>query len=190
MTEQALIDFVREQRWFGAKSRTVAHATVLDSATFRDSDPTLELQLVEVRFDTGTHEIYQLVTNHGLDALEDPHAARELVLMIRAGAKLPAQDGIVEFGVVDAFAGHGHELREARDVGAEQTNTSIVFDDELILKVFRRLEAGINPELELLRFLTEREFQNIATLAGWYAYSGRPMDTTLGILQRYIAGGL
>jgi maltokinase len=59
----------------------------------------------------------------------------------------------------------------------------------LILKVFRRLEAGINPELELLRFLTERRFENIAQLTGWYAYQGRPMDTTLGILQRYVAGG-
>ena len=47
-----------------------------------------------------------------------------------------------------------------------------MFDEELILKVFRRLEAGINPELELLRFLTERGFENIAQLAGWYAYSG------------------
>jgi trehalose synthase-fused probable maltokinase len=55
--------------------------------------------------------------------------------------------------------------------------------------VFRRLEAGINPELELLRFLTERNFENIAQLAGWYAYAGRPMDATLGILQRFVADG-
>ena len=64
-----------------------------------------------------------------------------------------------------------------------------MFDEELILKVFRRLEAGINPELELLRFLTERGFENIAQLAGWYAYTGRPMDATLGILQRFVASG-
>jgi predicted trehalose synthase len=80
-------------------------------------------------------------------------------------------------------------LREARQISAEQSNTSVVFDEELILKVFRRLEAGINPELELLRFLTERGFENIAQLAGWYAYTGRPMDATLGILQRFIANG-
>ena len=58
------------------------------------------------------------------------------------------------------------------------------------MKVFRRLEAGINPELELLRFLTEKGFGNIAQLAGWYAYQGKPMDATLGILQRYVVGGL
>jgi trehalose synthase-fused probable maltokinase len=102
---------------------------------------------------------------------------------------VPATEGVVEFAQVEGFAGLGQELREARAIDAEQSNTSIVFDEELILKVFRRLEAGINPELELLRFLTERGFENIAQLAGWYSYSGRPMDATLGILQRFVAGG-
>src|SRR5699024_3705465 len=81
------------------------------------------------------------------------------------------------------------ELREARQISAEQSNTSIVFDDELILKVFRRLEAGINPELELLRFLTEHGFENIARLSGWYAYAGKQMDATLGILQQFVSSG-
>ena len=44
----------------------------------------------------------------------------------------------------------------------------------------------MNPELELLRFLTERGFENIARLLGWFAYAGPLMDTTLGILQEYI----
>jgi maltokinase len=187
--EHQLIGFVRDQRWFGSKSRTVSHATVIDRATLRDTDPQLELQLIEIRFDTGTHETYQLLVDGGLDALGDPRQVRELVHMIRGGAKLPAGEGVVEFASLEGFAGMGQELREARAVGGEQSNTSIVFDEELILKVFRRLEAGINPELELLRFLTEHDFENIARLAGWYAYAGRPMDATLGILQRYVANG-
>ena len=46
----------------------------------------------------------------------------------------------------------------------------------------------MNPELELLRFLTERGFPNIAALAGWYEFEGRFIDATLGILQEYLAG--
>jgi maltokinase len=189
MREHDVIEFVTAQRWFGSKTRHVSHATVVDRAKLREAEPSLELQLVEIRFDTGTHETYQLLTDDTLDALADPRQVRELVHMIRTGAKVPAAEGVVEFAQVEGFAGFGQELREARSVDAEQSNTSIVFDEELILKVFRRVEAGINPELELLRFLTERGFENIAQLAGWYSYTGRPMDATLGILQRFVAGG-
>jgi trehalose synthase-fused probable maltokinase len=87
---------------------------------------------------------------------------------------------------VTGFAHLGTELVEARRIETEQSNTSIVFDDELIMKAFRRLEAGINPELEMLRFLTEKGFRNIAALGGWYAYSGGPIDATLGVLQQYV----
>jgi trehalose synthase-fused probable maltokinase len=186
--EQALREFVTSQRWFGSKTRTVASASVVDRALLRDSGPRLELQLIEIRFDTGTHETYQLVTDGDFDALGDPRQVRELVHMMRGGAKVPAAEGVVEFGSLRGFTGAG-ELRQARQITAEQSNTSIVFDEELILKVFRRLEAGINPELELLRFLTERGFENIARLAGWYAYGGKQMDATLGILQQFVAAG-
>jgi maltokinase len=187
--EQALIDFVTSQRWFGSKTRDAIHARVIDSAVLREDDPRLELQIVEIGFDTGTHETYQLVTDDAFDALGDPRHTRELVHLLRAGRSFPAGEGVVEFGTIEGMAGLGQELREARAISAEQTNSSIVFDDELILKVFRRLEAGINPELEMLRFLTLHGFGNIAQLAGWYAYTGPPMDATLGILQRFVANG-
>ena len=64
----------------------------------------------------------------------------------------------------------------------------MVFGEELILKAFRRVEPGVNPELELLRFLSAREFTHIAPLAGWYEVQGRQIDATLGILQEYLAG--
>jgi len=183
--ERELIEFVRAQRWFASRTKDVVHARVVDRAVLREDDPRLELLLVEIRFDTGTHETYQLLADETLDALADPRHVRELVSMIRQSIKLPASEGVVEFGAVSGFAS---ELRDARPVGVEQSNTSIVFDEELILKVFRRLEAGINPELELLRFLTAHEFENIAQLAGWYSYTGRQMDATLGILQQFVIG--
>ena len=72
-------------------------------------------------------------------------------------------------------------------MGVEQSNTSLVFDDQLVLKLYRRLEPGVNPELELLRFLTEHGFPNIPTLEGWAQYLGKPMDATLAILQHFVA---
>ena len=45
---------------------------------------------------------------------------------------------------------------EVASMRAEQSNSSIVFGDKLILKLFRRTESGINPDLEIGQFLTER----------------------------------
>jgi maltokinase len=121
-----------------------------------------------------------------MDGLDEPPLARELVSAMRSGLTLQGAEGIVEFRPVEGFAGLGRELSEARAISAEQSNTSVVFDDELILKAFRRLEAGINPELEMLRFLTEHGFENIPSLGGWYQYSGGPISATLGILQQFV----
>jgi maltokinase len=188
--EQAVIEYVTKQRWYGAKSRAVTHSQVLDAVELRTTDPHFTLELVEMRYETGAHDIYQLL--HGdteIDGLEHPAAARELVHAMRAGLTLQGAEGTVEFRPVEGFAGLGRELLEARPVGGEQSNTSLVFDDELILKVFRRLEPGINPELEMLRFLTEHGFANIAALGGWYGYSGGPLSATLGILQEFVRNG-
>ena len=160
----------------------------------RTTEPQFALALVELSYETGAHDIYQLLyaLRDGeleLDGLDEPQLARELVSAMRSGLTLQGAEGIVEFRPIEGFAGLGRELSEARSIAAEQSNTSIVFDDELILKVFRRLEAGINPELEMLRFLTEHGFANIAALGGWYQYSGGPISATLGILQQFVRDG-
>jgi trehalose synthase-fused probable maltokinase len=182
--DAALIEFITSQRWYGSKTRDVASATVVDRAMLRDE---LELRLVEVRFDTGTHETYQLLTDRrGFDVLGEDANARILLELMRAGETVQAGDGTVDFA---AIGDPPREPRAARLIEGEQSNSSVVFDDALILKVFRRVEAGINPELELLRFLTEAGFENIATLAGWYAYAGAQMEATLGIMQQFVARG-
>jgi len=190
--ESALVDHVRDQRWFGAKSRELIGANVLDVATLREIDPPLRLVLAELRYPEGTHDLYQLLLGgeDGInDALAEDSPAREIVHLIRSGTKVAATEGTVEFATVPGFA-LGRELQAARRLESEQSNTSIVFDDELILKVFRRLEPGLNPELELLRFLTERQFPHIPPLGGWYAYVGRPLEATLGILQAFVPGAI
>jgi maltose alpha-D-glucosyltransferase/alpha-amylase len=70
---------------------------------------------------------------------------------------------------------------------AEQSNTCVVFKDRFILKLFRCLERGINPDLEIGRFLTERSFQHIPPVAGAIEYrEGRSTPMTLGILHGFV----
>ena len=191
-----MIEYVTRQRWYGAKSRTVSHSEVLDTVTIRQANPQLSLALVEMRFDTGTHDVYQLLVSSDtegepIDGLaKDAGIAREIVSAMRAGATLQGSEGLAEFTPAEDFSALGRELGAVRLVSSEQSNSSVVFDDALILKVFRRLEPGINPELEMLRFLTEQGFRNIPALGGWYAYSGGPLTATLGLLQEYIAGAI
>jgi trehalose synthase-fused probable maltokinase len=205
---QALIDYIASQRWYGSKSREIVHAHVVDQIPLRAAEPPLcSVAIVEVRFQPGTHDTYQLFlgarpVDEGwahdaiaevegwtvYDALADPQLTRELVRLMRSDTSISGSEGSIELRPID-----GDEvvdgIAEPRVVSAEQSNSSVIFGDELILKVYRRLEAGINPELELLRFLTTKGFPNVATLYGWYAYAGRPLDATLGVLQRFVAGG-
>jgi maltokinase len=196
MDEQALIEYVTQQRWYGAKSRTVSHSEVLDTITIRQAEPRLTLALVELRYDTGAHDLYQLLFSGSADELpfdglaEDAGITREIVSAMRAGLTLQGAQGVAEFRPSDDFSALGRELGAARLVSSEQSNSSVVFDDALILKVFRRLEPGINPELEMLRFLTEHGFRSIPALGGWYAYSGGPLTATLGLLQEYVAAAV
>ncbi len=187
LTEDVLVEYVAAQRWYGSKGREVAHAAVVDCAEL----PGAVIALVEVRFPEGTHDTYQLVAGDTLDGLSEPSVARELVQRIRAGmAQRTRADGTIAFQSLEGFAELGAELASARVIGSEQSNTSVVFDDELILKVYRRIEAGINPELEVLRFLGERGFESMPALHGWYAYHGRPAEATLAILQEFVPEGI
>src|SRR5439155_794826 len=77
---------------------------------------------------------------------------------------------------------------EAQLSVAEQSNNSVIFGERLMLKVFRRLEEGVNPELEVGRFLTEKtNFSQIAPLAGSLEYRrGEGEPVSIAILQGYV----
>jgi len=209
LDQEALHDWVVARRWFGSKSREVTHVEVAESVPLRTESPQLVLALVEARFGEGTHETYQLPLglrpvaegwSEGViteldgwtvyDALADPAHARELLHRMRGNDQVAVGDGdaTLRFRWAETADAGGGGTVDVRPVGVEQSNSSVVFGEALILKAFRRMEPGVNPELELLRFLSERGFPSIPALAGWYEYEGRRLDATLGILQEYLAG--
>jgi maltokinase len=201
LDERVLNEWVVAQRWFASKAREVSHIEIVDAVTLREDSPQLILCLMEARFPVGTHETYQVPlglrpSEEGwdgkaiyeadgwivYDALQDPATGRELLHAMRGNRDV----GEFSFRwTADAAAGMTVDVRP---VGVEQSNTSIIFGDELIMKAIRRIEPGVNPELELLRFLSARGFPHIAALAGWYEVEGRHISATLGILQEFLAG--
>jgi trehalose synthase-fused probable maltokinase len=196
-----------EQRWFGSKTREPAGFRLLEAVALdAEPEPQMVLALVEVAYGAGTHELYHLplglrhvdegwgagvILTAGdrtvYDALVDPVCARRLVDAIGRGDRIDRGDAEWAFHRA-ADLPPAESLEPVRPIGVEQSNSSTVFGEELILKVYRRIEPGPNPELELLRFLTEHGFENIARLRGWYDHTGRLVDATLGLAQEYVSG--
>src|SRR3954470_893412 len=170
-----------EQRWFGSKSQDVADIRVLETVPVDG----FELALLEGGFHPGTPELYQRVLRDGEDAVADPAFVGALARLMDADADVETEAGGVEFRHAGEPIG---AVSEVRPMGAQQSNSSVVIDERIALKAYRRLGAGPNPELEVLRFLTERGFENIAALRGWYAHTGRLIDATLGVAQEFIPG--
>jgi trehalose synthase-fused probable maltokinase len=176
----SLAEHLVEQRWFGSKAREVAHVDVLEEVPLADG---LRASFVEAVFSPGTHETYQLLRTDGTDAFAEH--ADVLMRLMREGADVESGESVIRFRSLGDLG----ETGAPRPAGVEQSNSSVVFGDELILKVFRRVEPGINPDLEITRFLTEKGFERIPALAGWYEIEGRNLDATLGLLQRFVVGG-
>lgn len=88
-----------------------------------------------------------------------------------------------------------HALRGAKSrklepsaLRAEQSNSSILYGNKLVLKLFRKVSEGVNPDLEIGTFLTEQaRFKNIPPIAGSLEYQPKKgASTTLGLLQSWI----
>jgi maltokinase len=200
-----LLGTIASQRWFGGKSRDVLDARVLDAGVAPGGPPILAIGIVEVRYGLQSHDLYHLPlgfrpADEGwntsviaevarwtvYDAIADPALVREMVTLMRRDTSLQLDDATIRFRGGDRIEQLTSGLDDIRPMGAEQSNSSLVLDESLALKLYRRIEAGVNPELELLRFLTERDFEYIAPLAGYVAYEGRPLETTLAILQDFV----
>jgi len=125
------------------------------------------------------------------DALGPPNFAEAILGAIARRRRAAGGMGTLVGSTTRAFARlRGPETirLEAQLSVAEQSNNSVIFGERLMLKVFRRLEEGVNPELEVGRFLTEKTtFSHIAPLAGSLEYrraKGEPIS--IAILQAYV----
>jgi maltokinase len=199
---EAVAQWLSRQRWYATKSRQIASLQFEQAISLESGSP-LVIALAQTGFATGTHELYQLPLSFVapgelgrrepiqrgrdwvvVDAVTDPELARELLRAIDNERTIETEDGCARFARVDAGPPLRHD-EVVRPMGVEQSNSSIVFAEETVLKVFRRLEPGINPELEMLRFLTDRGFESIAPLQGYYEYESRALQATLGVAQRF-----
>ncbi|HLF70968.1 MAG TPA: maltose alpha-D-glucosyltransferase [Dehalococcoidia bacterium] len=122
------------------------------------------------------------------DASVDEGFATALLNMIERRQRLRSARGVlagIRTPVFRRLAGEGR-LRPSL-LRADQSNTSINYQDKLLLKLFRKLEPGLNPDYELGRFLTQRQFPNAPQVAGAIEYHAPGQEpTTLAVLHQFI----
>ena len=195
-----LPEWLQRQRWFGAKGRPIGAVEVASRTSLTDAEPVLDLLVLAVRFADGTPlQHYQLLLGRraeardeldhstiarvdgdwAYDALWDHEASGWLLEAIRDGRVIGDVRFVPEEGATLAPPGPG------RIMGAEQSNTSVVFGETSILKLYRRISPGVNPDLELHRALRSVGSSEVAALQGAVegALDGRP--ATLAMLQDF-----
>jgi len=191
-------EWLTRQRWFRAKAREVLEVELEDHAVVApEHGPRWMIALVRVRFTEGEPDLYVLplslrpplergveaecIVAQGTDrgevrlyeALVDRYTALSLLRVMREEAALPSTAGRFRGHRAEVLTQETGRLTPVRRMGAEQSNTSVVFGERLIMKVFRKLEAGTNPDLEITRFLVEEtQFRGVPALAGWLDYTG------------------
>ncbi len=193
---RALAEYLPRQRWFAGGEAEAADVSLASVRTLREAWPAMLQVLVDARAHdgdgAGPPATYQVVL--GLRPVDRPEAFLEgkpeavlCELETDQGAAL-AYDAAIDPELAVALLRHvapAEEVERARYLGADQSNTSVVFDERLIMKLFRRLAQGPNPDAEVTRALVEVGFANVAEpVAEW-----REGELDFALVNRFLVGG-
>jgi len=125
------------------------------------------------------------------DALGDESFVRELVAAIGEGLRVPTARGTLEFRPTSAYArlaGGDTAALNLTTLAAFSSNTVVALGDRLFVKAYRHLQVGVNPELEIGRYLTEiAQFANAVPVAGSIEYKSEDgRVATVALVQGYV----
>src|SRR5258708_6825471 len=191
-----LPSFLAAQRWFGGKARQIAGVDLIDTIPISGTEPKSVELMVAVKYEEGKGETYSIpiitVAHGGLleDAFSRPEFLAELLDVIKQERELAGDAGQLRGYRAAPFAellGPSEALKPKLASG-EQNNSSVNYGERFILKFFRRIEEGENPDLEIGRFLSEKpRFAHVARIGGWLEYQlGEDQAATQGILQEFV----
>jgi len=193
MTPEVMLPWMTGRRWFAGKGREVSDATLASSGWLND-DPPVRIEFVTVRYaeadgEEALEDTYQVPVVYRREPAENMSHALIGQCVLEGHGEQPwwAYDALYDKEVTGLWpAGmqtdrktEGMVFRhepantppevpaEATVMSGEQSNTSLVYGDAMILKVFRRLSDGINPDVELHHALAEAGNTRVAQLLGW-----------------------
>ena len=122
-----------------------------------------------------------------LDATTEPDFITVLLSKVRAGETVGSDEQRIEFRSTSAFAGPLSKIKSISAIGREQSNSSVIVDNQYVVKVLRKVTAGIHPEFEIGRFLADvAHFNNAPALLGTVELVEGKTRTALAIVHAFI----
>jgi maltokinase len=204
---EVFTSFLDRTRWFGGKGRPYAVTDVRTLGELPGGPPVVVIHLVEVTYsdEEGGTELYQVPLSfysqpetrldhafvawredsdhgwqHAYDALHDRDA---MALWQRAFDRATESEGL-RFHRLP-----GHELDlEAHSTlfSGEQSNSSVAFGEDALMKVFRKVTPGVNPDIEVHEVLTRAGSDHVAALYGWLDVDDGGRTLQLAMLQQFL----
>jgi maltokinase len=199
-----VVAFLSAQRWFSGRDGQVDVTAVRRLATLQD-DPRVDVLLVDVQVDDAEPATYQLAVEWRAEPVErlehvlvgtgpdgacyDAFHDRDVTQVWARDLAAAARVGSLSFHLVEPVAGAGPWAgitldSPSRVSTAEQSNTSLVFGDEMIIKAYRRVVPGVNPDVEVHVALAQVGCPHIARPLGWVDSP----DGVLAFAQEFLSG--
>lgn len=204
---EILPGYISGRRWYRAKARTIDRITVQDVMSVADSS--VFVLVVRIEYKEGGPDDYFVpvavappgaAIDEPVCGLRGPDGREGVLYGVLSNAKFRQDllDLIVCDGVFEGWKGklvgrrtavldEAASQLESFVSRAEQSNTSIIYGNRYILKLFRKLEAGVNPDIEIGSFLTQRGFKNTPAVLGHLEYNKESGEScAAGIFQQFV----
>ena len=212
---EVLPEYIRHCRWFGAKARTIRELRVVEEipvpgegsahfwfleVTYTDGAPETYALPVKIAIGEPAHAIAQAAPQAVIarfagaeeailhDAIWDASFREQLFRAITQRQDLAGKSGKL-LGVPGSALPAGDKVPPSQVLSIEQSNSSMLFENKFFLKLYRKLEDGVNPDVEITRFLTERRgFAHVPAFAGAIEYRREKSEpTVVCLLQAAVA---
>ncbi len=215
---RALHDYLLTARWFGGKGRDLTVVDVRRAGVLGDAEqgPVVGIELLTVEYageqprEVETYQVplayypepqerleHALVgswdddvlpggTVHAYDAVHDREATALWLQEFAAAATSPVERGDLRFF---RLAGHDLDLDAHSTLfSGEQSNSSMAFGEDALMKVFRKVTPGRNPDIVIHKALTEQGSEHVAALYGWLELEvdGADEPVQLAMLQQFL----
>lgn len=215
---EVLPGYLMNVRWFGGKGRTLQGIRVTDYAEVPLADFSAYLLLVEVSYESGLPELYQLALGFAkgeeasrlrevspksviayasvngeegivYDAVYGNDLQQELLHRMAGNQDIALKNATLEFSSSRVLKRYLKEQEKVRSrlLSAEQSNTSLVYENAFFLKLYRKVDRAVNPDVEITQFLSEKaRFKNIPAYVGAVIWKDKSHHIVLGMMQEMV----